>query len=232
MISILIPSRNEPYLQRTIQDIREHAETDIEILTEEDPGIGQRALTNKLCKQAKGEFVFKVDAHCSFSQGFDRVLLESMDDKTIMAPYLLILDAERWEVRNKPTASRYYFDRDFVMQYDTQDTEMLSETMCLQGSAWMISRENYWKWNVCDESYGSWGSQAVELGIQAYLNGGRCVTNKNCYYGHLFRTKDEDFPYERDHEQMRRTNAEIKRRFEGKIDGLIEKFNHPGNWKT
>lgn len=249
-LSILIPARNEPYLQKTVDDILTHSEADTEVLVgmdgqwvnmNPDPrlevvfeatSIGQRAITNKLAKRASGRYVMKVDAHCSFSQGFDRIMLESMDDRTIMAPYLLALDVEKWEPRPKPTSSAYYFDTNFVFQYhrNAENLEPLNETMCLQGSAWMVSRENYWKWNLCDESYGSWGSQGVELGIQAWLNGGRCVTNKNTYYAHLFRESDADFPYERDHVQLRKAHNLIKERFIGneRVLELAKKFNAPG----
>lgn len=233
-LSILIPARNEQYLQKTIDDIEAHKEADTEILWAEDHGLGQRGLTNELCRRSTAKYVMKVDAHCSFGQGFDRIMLEDMDDRTIMAPTLLILDAERWEPKHKPISSAYYFDRDFVFQYDrkAENTELINETMCLQGSAWMVSRENYWRWNLCDESYGSWGSQGVELGIQAFLNGGRCVTNKKTYYAHLFREKDADFPYERDKVQMRHAHNEIKRRFKDdpRIEALVHKFGRPGDW--
>lgn len=235
-LSILIPSRNEPYLQRTINDIFEHAETDIEVLFEEDTGLGQRGLTNKLARKAKGKYVMKVDAHCSFGQGFDRILLEDMQDDMIVAPTLLGLNAEKWQPIPKPISSAYCFDRDFVFQYnrEAENSEPLNETMCLQGSAWMIAKDKYFAWNVCDESYGSWGSQAVELGIQAFINGGRCVTNKKTYYAHLFRESDADFPYERDKPQMRRAHNLIKERFEHdpRIQELVEKFDRPSNWKN
>lgn len=232
-LSILIPSRNEPYLQKTIEDIEKHKEGDTEILWKEDYGIGQRALTNELARLSNAEYILKVDAHCSFSQGFDVEMLKAMDDKTIMAPYLLRLNAENWQIIPKPTSSAYCFDTDLVFQYhrEAENDELINETMCLQGSAWMVSRETYWKWNLGDESLGSWGGQGAELGIKAYLNGGKCVTNKNAYYAHLFRENEEDFPYQRDKEKIRKTNAEIKKRFLNKnIAGLIEKFGYPSNW--
>lgn len=229
-ISILIPARNEKYLQQTIDDIERHIEADTEILVGDDTEpIGQRAMTNKLAQKAQGRYLMKVDAHCSFGKGFDRIMLEDIDDRTILAPLLLGLDAERWQPLQKPVSSAYYFDRDFVFQYhkEAENTEPFNETMCLQGSAWMVSRENYWNWNVCDESYGSWGWQGVELGIQAWLNDGRCATTKRTYYAHLFR---KDFPYERDDKQIAWAHNEIKRRFEGKVDGLVSKFRFPGDW--
>ena len=95
-LSILIPARNEMFLARTIQDILENSEADTEViaLLDEkwaDPpipqhervnviyvpeAVGQRAGTNIAAKLAKGKYLMKVDAHCSFDKGFDRKMLE------------------------------------------------------------------------------------------------------------------------------------------------------------
>ena len=228
MLSILIPSRNEPYLDKTIEDIKEHAEGEIEILAEEDKGLGQRALTNKLARQAKGDYLMKLDAHCSLSQGFDLALLSEIDDKTILSPLLLPLDGQSWTINGKKQMAQFVFDSNFVMQHAEGN---VGETMVLQGSCWLITKKNYFDWNVCDESLGSWGMQSLELGIKAYLNGGVCKTTRNAYVGHLFRHKDEEFPYQRDIEPGKFANEEMKRRYYNKsIAGLIEKFNYPADW--
>lgn len=253
MISILIPSRNEPYLQKTVDDIFAHAETDVEVLVgmdgytdaltmkdtsrvkviQEPEPIGQRAMMNRLAKMAEGKYLMKTDAHCSFGPGFDRIMLEDMQDDVIMAPYLLVLDAERWAPQHKPKSSSYCFDTNLVFQYNQRDEndEPLNETMCMQGSCFMVSRETYWKWNLCDETLGSWGQQGVELGIKAWENGGKCVTNKKTYYAHLFRHKETDFPYQRELETIRGTHNEFKKRYLNRnLARLIEKFNYPADW--
>lgn len=248
-LSILIPARNEEFLQKTVEDLKQHAEGDIEILVGEDTEpIGQRAMTNKLAALSTGDFLMKVDAHCSFSQGFDTQLLKDIKDKEIMAPAMMNLHAYDWvcpehkrtyqgrpcctkatkeivwQPKPKPVMSNYVFDERFFMEYaKEQKTDDIVETMCLQGSAWVVSRENYFNWNVCDESLGSWGCQAVELGIKAYLNGGRCVTNRNCYYAHLFRGAD-DFPYDRGENPGKQANERLRELYADKVKPLIEKY--------
>lgn len=254
-LSILIPARNEEFLQKTVDDILEHAEGDTEVLVGEDTEpIGQRAMTNALARRATGEYVMKVDAHCSFSQGFDVKMMEAMEPNMIMAPAMMNLHAYDWNChehgrmyqgkaccskaekivvwrpKQKPIMANYVFNRGFVMEYaPVQKTGDIVDTMCLQGSAWMVSRENYWKWNLCDESLGSWGCQAVELGIKAYLNGGRCVTNRQTYYAHLFRGAD-DFPYERGEDPGKLANIKLQEMYADKIQGLVEKFEYPCDW--
>ena len=227
-LSILIPSRNERWLEDTIKDLKQHKESSTEILWMEDEGFGQRMCTNFLVKESKAKYVMKVDAHCSFSQGFDRLMLEEMDDKTILAPLLMPLDPISWSVNGKKQMAQFVFDTNFVMQHAEGG---VGDTMCLQGSAWMVSRENYWKWELGDETMPSWGGQGPELGIKASLNGGRCRTTNKAYYGHVFRLSDADFPYDRGKEPGKLATEELKRRYFNKsIVPLVEKFNYPANW--
>lgn len=227
-LSILIPSKREPWLQKTIEDIERHAVTDVEILWREDYGIGQRALTNVLCREASGDYIMKLDAHCSVGPAFDRILLEEMDSRTILAPTLLPLKGETWTVNGKKRMNQFAFDTNLVMQHIDGDA---GDTMCLQGSAWVVSRENYWAWNLGDETLGSWGGQGPELGIKAFLNGGRCRTTDRTYYGHVFRHQDSDFPYDRGAEPGKYANTELQRRYlNADLAPLIERFNYPCDW--
>lgn len=252
-LSILIPARNEKYLVKTVQDILSKIEDDTEVLVgldgeqpmgtliellklpvkviSETHSIGQRQMTNQLMYHAEGEYIMKVDAHCAFGKGFDTKMLEGMDDRTIAAPLMLVLDAENWIPRVDKKTSRYCFDSNMVMQYDRETKEQVVETMCLQGSAFMVSAKNYKEWGLGDESMGSWGGQGVELGIKAYLNGGRCITNKYTWYAHMFRTDDREFPYDRGEKPGQYANEQLIQRFKNKsIQGLIEKFDYPSNW--
>lgn len=263
-LSILIPSRNEEFLEKTIADIKEHAEGDVEILTEEDSGLGQRGLTNKLARQATGEYLMKLDAHCSLSQGFDVALLEKMDNNTIMTPILARLHAfdwvceecgvrQRqdnkptchdklrkeivWDIEHKPFTTRYYFDSNFVFNYCPHEDikDELVETMALQGSCFVISKEKYFELDICDEKIGSWGAQGVETALKAWLSGMRVVTNTNAYYGHMFRTSD--IPYERPQSEIddvykKTRDMWLYNRWPKQIKPLswvLNKFNPP-NW--
>jgi hypothetical protein len=234
-LSILIPSRNEPYLQKTVEDLKSKLEGDTEILVGDDAveKLGQRALTNKLARQSTAKYLMKIDAHTLFSQGFDVELMKAMDSKTIMAPYLLKLDAENWQPLPQLPSASFAFDPNLVFQYnrEVENDLLITETMALQGSAWIVDRQTYWDWNLGDETLGSWGKQGPELGIKAWLNGGTCKVNKNCYYAHKFSEKEEDFPYKRDKEAIRKTSEEMIKRFKHKnIAGLIEKYGYPVGW--
>ena len=227
-LSILIPSKNEPYLQKTIEDIKANVMGNTEVLSKEDLGIGQRMVTNVLAERAKGKYVMKVDAHCSFSKGFDVELLKIIDNRTILAPILMPLDGETWTINGKKQMSQFVFDTNFVMQHAEGEP---GETMCLQGSAWMVSKENYWKWNLGDKTMPSWGGQAAELGIKAFLHGGWCMTTGKAYYGHVFRHVENDFPYDRGEHPGKSATELLAKRYKNKlIAPLIERFNYPADW--
>jgi ribosomal protein L37E len=116
-----------------------------------------------------------------------------------------------------------------------------TESMSLQGSAFMCTRDNYWKWEVSDENAGSWGNQGIEVALATWLSGGRVLVNHNTWYAHLFRTQGADFgfPWEAHGRAIQRTKMFIKDKFWlgqhptqiRPVSWLIEKFL-PINYKN
>ena len=119
-LSVLIPSKGEKYLQKTIDDILLKAVEDIEIIVILDgywpdpplqnhknvvvihwgEGKGLRPAVNAGAEIAKGEDLMKCDAHCMFEQGFDKILKSDCDDNWLIIPRRVSLDPEKWEVAN------------------------------------------------------------------------------------------------------------------------------------
>jgi glycosyltransferase involved in cell wall biosynthesis len=115
-VSIIIPARNEIFLQQTIQNILENIEADTEIIAIcdgywPDPpvmdndrvtvvhhkSIGQRAATNEGVRLSQAKYVMKVDAHCAFDKGFDRKLMADCQYDWTMIPMMWNLHAFDWE---------------------------------------------------------------------------------------------------------------------------------------
>ena len=67
--------------------------------------------------------------------------------------------------------------------------------MSLQGSCWMLTREKYWELGICDEKFGGWGSQGIEVAVKTWLSGGRVIVNHKTWYAHMFRTQGGDFGF-------------------------------------
>jgi hypothetical protein len=157
-----------------------------------------------------------------------------------------------WIGKNRPQSISYCFDSTPHFQYFNEYTKRpeykkmleeigLTETMSLQGSCFMMTRENYWKWDVCDERVGSWGNQGLEVACATWFNGGRVLVNHNTWYAHMFRTQGSDFgfPYPQSGREVQKTKDKVKdlffnNKFEGQIHNLkwlVEKFWPVPGWK-
>lgn len=128
-VSIIIPSRNEQFLQKTVETIFAKATGDIEVIVNLDgywpdpplpnhPNLhiihrskarGMRAGINACATIAKGKFLMKVDAHCAFAEGFDEVLAADCDDNWVVIPRRYSLDPDTWEPRLNRTPIDYEF---------------------------------------------------------------------------------------------------------------------------
>lgn len=109
-----------------------------------------------------------------------------------------------WQPRKGTRNYSYCFDTEPHFQYFRAFSERpegrgnLTPTMSLQGSAFMLSREKYWELNICDEEFGSWGSQGIEVAVKTWLSGGAVMVLHSTWYAHMFRTKQANgfgFPY-------------------------------------
>jgi len=121
-LSVVIPSRNSPFAQKTVDDIFAKATGDIEVIIVldgywPDPPLnahkdlviihrgsphGMRAGINTGAQIAKGDYIMKCDDHCMFGEGFDEILKADCEDNWIVIPSKYSLDAEKWERTRGP----------------------------------------------------------------------------------------------------------------------------------
>lgn len=120
-LSVVIPSRSDQYLQKTVDDLLIKAGGEIEVIVVLDGywpkqilkddkrvkvvhhGIltdnrGMRASINAGMAIAKGEYVMKVDEHTLWDQGFDLKLIADCQDHDVVVPRRYRLDPEKWEI--------------------------------------------------------------------------------------------------------------------------------------
>ena len=110
-----------------------------------------------------------------------------------------------WKPRERLSSTSYCFDSEPHFQYfneykgrpEYKETaeKGYNETMSLQGSFFMATRHNYWKYELCDEKAGSWGNQGLEVACAAWLSGLRVLCNHKTWYAHMFRTQGGDFGF-------------------------------------
>ena len=253
-LSILIPARQEMFLDRTIKDALRNMRGNTEIIAVCDgawanppvedhakvtvmyypEAIGQRAATNEAAKLSKAKYLMKCDSHCAFDEGFDVKMIAEMQPSWTMVPIMRNLHAfdwvckkcgdrryqgptptscpkcpnttefERdikWIGKTNPQSTSYCFDYEPHFQYFTDFKRRpegkgdLTETMSLQGSCFMVTRDRYFELDLCSEEFGSWGSQGIEVAVKSWLSGGRVICNHKTWYAHMFRTQGGDFSF-------------------------------------
>lgn len=149
-----------------------------------------------------------------------------------------------WIPKTNPQSKSYCFDSEPHFQYFNEWVRTpeykkqletgLTETMSIQGSCFMMTRRKYKELNACDEAFGSWGSQGIEIACKTWLSGGKVLVNHRTWYAHMFRTQGGDFgfPYEQSGnavEKAKKTARDIffNDKWEKQIrplSWLIEKF--------
>lgn len=232
MISIIIPAFKEPYLQKTIDSLLKSAWGDIEILPVFDgrspdkpirpdkrvkvvtlkEHMGMRAAINAGISQAKGEFIMKCDAHCSFGTGFDGILSKNCAEDWLLVPRRYSLDAAKWQrVKNKPFRDYQYItyptpnggyginmsnpDWPERTQQRNNPKYDIDDMMAFQGSCWVANKKYFLKRvGVLDdreETYGSFTDEYLEIGLKYWLGGGQVKVIKKTWYAHLSKSKEQ-----------------------------------------
>lgn len=196
---------------------------------------GMRAGINAAAAIGKGKYLMKVDAHCKFSQGFDEVLKKDCAEDWIVIPRRYALDAEAWEVKtDRPVYDYMYLAYPAIdennqlglhgQNWPERGKERrgrefdIDETMSFQGSCW-FTRMDYFKrlvYPMDEAGYGMFIGEPNEIGLKAWLSGGRVMVNKHCWYAHLWKGQQYrelhlqrmGFPYTRvGRQERKRGNA-------------------------
>ena len=115
-VSVIIPARNERFLQATIRSLLTNAAGDVEVLPildgywpnpplQDDKRVkpihfgeaqGMRPGENAAARIATGEFLMKIDAHCIVAPGWDATLKESCGPGDLVVPTRHSIDGEKW----------------------------------------------------------------------------------------------------------------------------------------
>lgn len=126
-VSIIIPARNEKYLNRTLENLYQNATGDFEVIVglngkteypinydypnlevyHELENIGLKPMINKLASRAKGKYIYKSDAHCAFGKGFNEILQEGMQDDWVVTPRFKIIKQD-WSIQQRDGQEEFY----------------------------------------------------------------------------------------------------------------------------
>lgn len=229
-LSVIIPSYKEPFLQKTVDSFFKASQLgeEVEVIVVADgvkvsltpdprlkvlklvKNVGMTGAVNAGIAESKGEYIMKVDAHCVFCDGFDKLMLADAEVDSLMYPRKYSVDENNWSRgRGRYTDYFYLCHPTKVLYRDGKDLKegymmtpqvwrkkndkLIDETMSMQGSFWMANREYFMK-NIGyhdnrPETYGPMAGDQYELGLKYWLNGGTMKVNKKVWYGHLCKTK-------------------------------------------
>jgi glycosyltransferase involved in cell wall biosynthesis len=226
MISVVIPVYKDPLLQKTIESLLENAEGEIEIIPvldgywphppEDDYDWsdkrirvvhlgkkgGMRNAINQGVAVAKGEYIMRTDAHCSFAKGYDRALTERFKDNWIVYPKRYFLDPVKWEIMDlEPNIyNKLVIDKNhgkfsgvnWLAREMEREEKMIDESMAMQGSCW-IMKKKWWEEVIGElqtEGYGPHYGDSHEMVFKTWKAGGKLMVNKATWHAH----KHRDFP--------------------------------------
>lgn len=132
MLSLIIPSKTEVYLDQTIKDVLKNATGEIEILVGLDgydniekiqdkrvsyfsippsEGNQKRHLVNRAVELSKGKYIMVIDAHCMVGPGFDEILIKDHQPNWVQIPRRLRLNPKQWcvETDERPPIDYEYW---------------------------------------------------------------------------------------------------------------------------
>lgn len=149
-----------------------------------------------------------------------------------------------WFAKPSPNSTSFRFDKTLKFQYfgeyKAKQEGDLVESMSLQGSCFMLTRDKYWELNICDEEAGSWGHQGSEVALKTWLSGGRVIVNTKTWYAHMFRTQGGDFgfPWPAKEGEIEKARQHFRNIFledkwplaKHKLSWLVDKFGPVPDW--
>lgn len=175
-LSIIIPARNEKYLDVTVKDLLDKAKGDIEIIIvlngQTEPYIelydervsyidgptGMKYAINTGVNASSGKYIMKIDAHCIVAEGFDLQLIKDHQDNWIQIPRRYRLDEDNWKPDFEGIIDYEYWIWPPKYKYTLHGYKwkdrtaerkdiMIDDTLTFQGSFWFMTRD--W-WNERD----------------------------------------------------------------------------------
>jgi len=227
-LSVIIPSYKDPLLHKTISSILDNFEGDFEIIPVIDgyelqqpivsdlrvkpvylkDNVGMRGAINAGVAAATGDYIMRTDEHCMFSKGFDKIMLDGIQDNWILTARRYYLDPVKWEVMQGEGYVDYekliikenpkkFSGVKWINRTKKRSKIMVDETMMMQGSCWIMSKA--W-WNTVIKElqvvgYGPHYQDTTEMIFKTWQAGGKLMLNKNAWFAHKHRSFNRTHQY-------------------------------------
>ena len=157
MLSVVIPSRSDQWLQKTVDDLFNKAEGEVEVVVVYDgrwadpilkdnprlvqihhgvihDNLGMRASINAGVAVSKGEYLLIIDEQCGVDQGYDVKLVADCNDDWVVIPRRWRLEPETWTLtRDSEGDKRPPID---YMAIEYPYNKPFDKTQGLHGAEW------------------------------------------------------------------------------------------------
>jgi glycosyltransferase involved in cell wall biosynthesis len=225
-LSCILPSYKDPYNKKTVLDLLKNSELGeaLEIIVVQDgyymepswivtdPRVryvhlganrGMRGAINAGIAVARGEFFARIDEHCLFGKGWDKILTDACKENEVMTAKRFFLDPEKWKVmdiepveheklviQNVSEGVRKFSGVRWKSRDEKQKDVMVSEMFGMQGSCWIANRAFFLKTvgELQTDGYGPHQQDSVEVTMKYWQAGGRLMLNKNTWFAHKHRS--------------------------------------------
>lgn len=224
--SIVIAACNEgDALVRTLESCIEAAPPDCELVVVDDASSDGSAAMAAECfpivrlvrqdrrtgaspskalgaRQARGERLVFMDAHCKPEPGAIMRLLEAAErhEDAIITPAIAPLDVAQWRTDLSQLGHGYAFDLQRfecgwlpLDELRSVDGGSLYESPALIGCACAVSRDLYQRLWGFDPHMRSWGVEDLDFGLKAWLLGARILHEPRAVVGHRFRSSFDNY---------------------------------------
>ena len=199
------------YLERTVASLRETAVGPIEIFVGYDgcptmfivgtqpklypTPVGQRKIMNDAAKVAEGEYIFKIDAHCSMSHGWDARMKESAADDCLVNCVVDILDEKTWQGKGH-SMGHAVINSNMKAEWvrlRNPSKAVVEEQMTGCGCGWMLKAPLFDTIGGCNEEMGPYGAIGPEMALRFWSCWGYVVLRNDVVCNHLFRKGKQPF---------------------------------------
>lgn len=223
-ISIIITALDEPYVNKTIDDILEKTGDSLkEIIVIDDHSkepikhSGATVYRNKqrmglqwsrqaASQLAKSDLVISIDPHCKVYEGWEEVMCDPIRSfyKTITTPRTYKLNPETWENYDNGKAVGHKTLWNWKLDFNWSNGPG-AYTPSIAGHCFAFSKKWWLESGGFDESMKVWGGENIEFSLMTWLCGGQVLVT-DCFVSHWFKKK---FQYDFDSETLLYNKARI-----------------------
>ena len=166
---------------------------------------GPKGAYNAGIAVSRGEFFMRLDSHCIFGNGYDRILTESCGPNEIMTARRYFLDPIQWKVMKEEgcvdierlviqdvgEGRRKFAGQKWISRSKEREDIKVDETQAMQGSMWICPRK--WFKQICGDELQTEGlgcayQDSTEVSMKTWKAGGRVVCNKDTWFAHKHRS--------------------------------------------